>query len=133
MRVRLGGLISRHGGGRTDLLAIESGGEEEAGLFLRLGVLGDDWRGSSLSPSTSLSSQLLGSRSPFRRVALDPFPGVAGRRMVDLVCVSRERFFRTYESGHPESNGTRPRALPWTNPPLASSPRRYSGSEASRP
>ncbi len=112
-------LISRYGGGRTDVLNVDSGGEEalavfsfdeEAALFLQLGELGDGWRIEPVA-TDEIFSQLLGSRSPYRRVALDPFPEVAGRRMVDLVCVSRERFIQAYGSGYPESNGTRLRAL----------------------
>jgi hypothetical protein len=112
-------LISRYGG-LTDVLSVDSGGEEalavfsfdeEAELFLQLGALGDGWRIESVA-TDELFSQLLDSRAPFRRVALDPFPEVAGRRMVDLVCVSRERFVQTYGSGYPQSNGTRLRALP---------------------
>jgi hypothetical protein len=102
------------------VLTVDSGGEEalavfsfdeEAELFLQLGALGDGWRIESVA-TDELFSQLLESRAAFRRVALDPFPEVAGRRMVDLVCVSRERFVQNYGSGYPDSNGTRLRALP---------------------
>lgn len=102
------------------MLTVESGGEEalavfsfdeEAELFLQLGALGDGWRIKPVA-TDELFSQLLMSRAPFRRVALDPFPEVAGRRMVDLVCVSRERFIQTYRPGYPESNGTPLRTLP---------------------
>ena len=113
-------LISRYGGGLTEVLTVDSGGEEalavfsfdeEAELFVQLGALGDGWRIEPVAAG-DLFSQLLRSQSPFWRVALDPFPEVAGRRMVDLVCVSRERFIQAYVSGYPESNGTRLRALP---------------------
>ena len=113
-------LISRYGGGLTDVLTLDSDGEkalagfsfdEEAELFLQLGALEDDWRIEPVA-ADELFSQLLGSQASFRRVALDPFPEVAGRRMVDLVCVSRKRFTQAYGSGYPESNGTRLRALP---------------------
>ena len=112
-------LISRSGD-LTDVLTVDSGGEEalavfsfdeEAELFLRLGSLGDGWRIEPVAAG-ELFSQLLGPRAPFRRVALDPFPEVAARRMVDLVCLSRERFIQTYEPGYAESNGSRLRALP---------------------
>lgn len=113
-------LISRYDGSRTDALTVDSGGEEalavfsfdeEAELFLRLGALGDGWRIEPVAAG-DLFSQLLGPWAPIGRVALDPFPEIAGRRMVDLVCVSRERFIQTYGPGYPESNGTRLRALP---------------------
>ncbi len=102
------------------MLTVESGDDEalavfsfdeEAELFLQLGALGDGWRVEPFATG-ELFSQLLGSRALIRRVALDPFPEVAGRRMVDLVCVSRERFIQTYGSGYPESNGTPLRTLP---------------------
>lgn len=114
-------LISRYGGSLTDVLTLGSDGEEEAlavfsfdeeaELFLRLGTSGADWRIEAVAAG-DLFSRLLGPRARIRRVALDPFPEVAGRRMVDLVCVSRERFVQTYGSGYLEGNDARLQALP---------------------
>lgn len=102
------------------MLTVNSGGVEglsvfsfdkEAELFLQLGALGTGWR---IEPAAAGEpfSELLGPRARIGRVVLDPCPEVGSRRMVDLVCVSRERFVRTYGSRYREGNDARLQALP---------------------
>ncbi|MDQ3913494.1 MAG: hypothetical protein M3305_17320 [Actinomycetota bacterium] len=88
--------------GRTEALAIDHDGEEalavfsgegEAEMFLRLsGGMGSGWWLKE-SEAGGLVSMLLGPYAGFRRVILDPAPGIV-TEVVEPLILSRERFVR---------------------------------------
>jgi hypothetical protein len=99
--------------GRRDVLTLSYDGEEmlpvfshreEAEMFLRLGIMGYDWRASE-SSTRELVSVLYGPCAGVREVALDPLPEMVADRSVGLVSLCRERFLRriTRPEGDPSS------------------------------
>lgn len=117
-------LLARHEGGRLEVLAAElAGGKtalpvfsfaEEAGMFLKLGGLGeagfarDGWRVRETGAG-ELASVLLGPCRHVGRVALDPLPGTESEAVNRLVSVGRERFVDFLLRGTP---GARPGSRP---------------------
>ena len=93
-------LVAKDGNYPTEILTVDCGGgdealpvfshEEEAELFLNLGVVGDGWRVRE-SAAGEIVSLLAGSCAGVGSVALDPTP-VMSSEMLDLVKVGRERF-----------------------------------------
>lgn len=65
--------------------------EDEAGIFLSLGAIGDGWY-SREATFGELSRMLLSSSTDIGFVSLDPLPELAHPRMIGLVSMSKERF-----------------------------------------
>lgn len=97
-------LIVRDGDGPIEALILDTGSdryseralpvfsfEEEAGMFLWLGGVGDGWRARETSAG-ELISVLHGLCSSVRDVALDPLPEMMDRGAVGLVSLGRDRF-----------------------------------------
>jgi hypothetical protein len=79
-------------GGNGDVLPIFSF-EEEANMFLQLGVPGDRWQVRETTRG-ELASVLHASCRDIGHVALDPLPETVGEGMVELVSLGREHFIR---------------------------------------
>lgn len=93
-------LIRRPMGGYIEALTVESGGiealpvfsfEEEAELFLSLGVSGGGWK-VGRSGAGEILSFLHGPLSDVHGVALDPVPECCGGSLLELLTIGREEF-----------------------------------------
>lgn len=101
-------LIVRDGAGPVQTLTLGRGGEryseryseralpvfsfeEEARMFLRLGISGGGWRLRETGAG-ELISLLHGLCASVNEVALDPLPEMAGEEAVGLVSLDRDRF-----------------------------------------
>lgn len=96
-------LISNHRGGYVEALTVEFGGvkvlpifsfEEEAGLFLSLGVSQEGWK-VRRSGAGEILSLLHGPCSDVDGVALDPMPEINGDSLLKLVTIEKEEFEAT--------------------------------------
>ncbi len=92
-------LVVRQGARGLEVLTIDSSGEvlpvfsfeEEAEMFLRLGVSGPGWRVRETT-CRELVSVLYAPHRDVRRVALDPLPETALESTVGFVSLCREAF-----------------------------------------
>ena len=76
--------------GSGEALAVFSS-EEEAEMFLWLGMEGDGWR-TRMTSAGEIISLLYGPCSETRSVALDPFPEMLADGLAGLVALDRVRF-----------------------------------------
>lgn len=102
-------LIKRPAGGSIEALAVEFGGaktlpvfsfEEEAELFLALGVSGEGWK-VGRSGAGEILSLLHGPLSDAAGVALDPVPECCGETFSRLLTVGREEFEESVLGSNP--------------------------------
>ncbi len=93
-------LLAKDRSDRVEVLTVECGGEralpvfsfeEEAELFLALGIVGDGWWVRE-SGAGEIVSVLYGPCAGVRSVALDPLPEMVADGAVGLVSLSRKRF-----------------------------------------
>jgi hypothetical protein len=109
-------LIVRHQNSQVEVITIDAGGEkalpvfsfeEEAEAFLSLGTPGTYWGIRETTPG-ELVSMLYGPCAGVGRVALDPLPELGDEAIVDLVCLSRERFLQNLVGEHKLSARSEP-------------------------
>ncbi len=102
-------IIAAHRGGYIEALTVELEGEEdlpifsfeeEAELFLSLGVSGEGWE-VRRSGAGEILSLLHGPHSGVRGVALDPVPECCGCSLVKLLTIDKEEFENTILGTNP--------------------------------
>jgi hypothetical protein len=110
-------LIVRHQNGQVEVITIDAGGEkalpvfsfeEEAEAFLNLGAPEAYYYWIRETTPGELVSVLYGPCAGVGRVALDPLPEHGGEAIVDLVCLSRERFCKNLVGEHELSARSEP-------------------------
>lgn len=120
-------LIARRENGPMDVLTLNPGSErealpifsyeDEAEVFLQLGMSGAGWR-TRRATTGELVSLLYGPCASVKKVTLDPLPVLGYEMVLDLVGSGREQFLRNFV-GEPSSPQGRARADVIISPELS--------------